>query len=79
MMFTASGLGMWFTALSIQYRDINYGMGFFVQLLMYVAPVVYPSSVSRMHLEHFMVYFQLQVLLKVLELFYCKQFKCRGT
>tara|TARA_B100000519_G_C14211770_1_gene423003 strand:- start:494 stop:1300 length:807 start_codon:yes stop_codon:yes gene_type:complete len=44
MMFTASGLGMWFTALSIQYRDIKYGMGFFVQLLMYAAPVVYPSS-----------------------------------
>ena len=44
MMFTASGLGMWFTALSIQYRDINYGMGFFIQLLMYAAPVVYPSS-----------------------------------
>ena len=44
MMFTASGLGMWLTALSIQYRDINYGMGFFVQLLMYVAPVVYPAS-----------------------------------
>ena len=44
MMFTASGLGMWFTALSIKYRDINYGMGFFIQLLMYAAPVVYPSS-----------------------------------
>ena len=44
MMFTASGLGMWFTALSIQYRDINYGMGFFIQLLMYAAPVVYPAS-----------------------------------
>tara|TARA_B100002052_G_scaffold293372_1_gene316398 strand:- start:1088 stop:1537 length:450 start_codon:yes stop_codon:yes gene_type:complete len=44
MIFTASGLGMWLTALSIQYRDINYGMGFFVQLLMYAAPVVYPSS-----------------------------------
>ena len=44
MMFTASGLGMWFTALSIQYRDINYGLGFFIQLLMYAAPVVYPSS-----------------------------------
>jgi lipopolysaccharide transport system permease protein len=44
MMLTASGLGMWFTALSIQYRDINYGMGFFVQLLMYAAPVVYPAS-----------------------------------
>ena len=44
MMLTASGMGMWFTALSIQYRDINYGMGFFVQLLMYAAPVVYPTS-----------------------------------
>jgi lipopolysaccharide transport system permease protein len=44
MMFTASGLGMWFTALAIQYRDINYGMGFFIQLLMYAAPVVYPAS-----------------------------------
>jgi len=44
MMLTASGMGMWFTALSIQYRDINYGMGFFVQLLMYTAPVVYPAS-----------------------------------
>ena len=44
MMLTASGLGMWFTALSIQYRDINHGMGFFVQLLMYAAPVVYSTS-----------------------------------
>ena len=36
---------MWLTALSIQYRDINYGMSFFIQLLMYLAPViVYPSS-----------------------------------
>ena len=45
MMFTASGLGMWFTALSVQYRDINYGMGFFIQLLMYAAPVVYSTSI----------------------------------
>ena len=44
MMVTASGLGMWFTAMAIQYRDINYAMGFFIQLLMYLAPVVYPAS-----------------------------------
>ena len=37
-------MGMWFTALAIQYRDISYGMTFFIQLLMYVAPVVYPAS-----------------------------------
>ena len=44
MMLTATGMGMWLTALAIQYRDINYAMGFFVQLLMYAAPVVYPAS-----------------------------------
>ncbi|MBC8509854.1 MAG: ABC transporter permease [Anaerolineales bacterium] len=44
MMLTASGMGMWLTALAIQYRDINYAMGFFVQMLMYAAPVVYPAS-----------------------------------
>jgi len=44
MMLTASGMGMWLTALAIQYRDINYAIGFGVQLLMYAAPVVYPAS-----------------------------------
>lgn len=44
MMVTATGLGMWLTALSVQYRDIKYGLNFGVQLLMYAAPVVYPAS-----------------------------------
>lgn len=44
MMLTAAGLGMWLTALAVQYRDVNYGMNFAVQLLMYAAPVVYPAS-----------------------------------
>ena len=44
MMLSATGLGMWLTALSIQYRDIKYGMSFAVRLLMYAAPVVYPAS-----------------------------------
>jgi len=44
MMLTAAGLGMWLTALAIQYRDVKYGLSFAVQLLMYAAPVVYPAS-----------------------------------
>jgi lipopolysaccharide transport system permease protein len=44
MMLTASGLGMWLTALSIQYRDVKYGLNFGVQLMMYAAPIVYPAS-----------------------------------
>jgi lipopolysaccharide transport system permease protein len=44
MMISAAGMGMWLTALAVQYRDVNYAMGFVVQLLMYAAPVVYPTS-----------------------------------
>ena len=44
MMLTAAGMGMWLTALAIQYRDIKYAMNFAVRLLMYAAPVVYPAS-----------------------------------
>ena len=44
MSVTATGLGLWLTALAIQYRDVNYGITFAVQLLMYAAPVVYPAS-----------------------------------
>lgn len=44
MMATAAGMGMWLTALSIKYRDVQYAMTFSVTLLMYAAPVVYPAS-----------------------------------
>ena len=44
MMFTASGIGMWLTALAIQYRDIRYALSFVVTLMMYASPVVYPTS-----------------------------------
>lgn len=44
MMLTASGLGMWLSALAIQYRDIPYGVQFLVQIMMYAAPVIYPVS-----------------------------------
>jgi lipopolysaccharide transport system permease protein len=44
MILTAAGLGMWLTALAVQYRDIKYAMTFVVQVLMYCAPVVYPAS-----------------------------------
>ena len=44
MMVTAAGLGAWLTALAVQYRDVQHAMGFVVQLLMYAAPVVYPTT-----------------------------------
>lgn len=44
MMLVAAGAGMWLSSLAIQYRDIKFAVTFFVQLLMYAAPVVWSSS-----------------------------------
>lgn len=44
MILISAGLGMWLSALAIQYRDVPYGVQFLVQILMYAAPVIYPIS-----------------------------------
>jgi lipopolysaccharide transport system permease protein len=44
MMLTSAGLGMFLSALAIQYRDIRHAMSFVIQALMYAAPVVWPVS-----------------------------------
>ncbi len=44
MVCTASGIGMWLSALAIQYRDIKFAVPFLAQLLLYAAPVVWPVS-----------------------------------
>jgi len=44
MILTSSGIGMWLSALAIQYRDIKFAVHFLSQLLMYAAPVVWPTS-----------------------------------
>ncbi len=41
---TALGVGMWLAALNVQYRDIRYVVPFFVQLWLFVTPVIYPMS-----------------------------------
>jgi lipopolysaccharide transport system permease protein len=44
MICSASGIGMWLSALAIQYRDIKYAVPFLSQILLYAAPVVWPVS-----------------------------------
>lgn len=41
---TSAGLGFWFSALSVQYRDFKFALSFMLPLLMYVAPVAFPAS-----------------------------------
>ncbi len=45
MVLSAGGIGLWLGALAVQYRDVKHAMTFATQLLMYLAPVVYPASV----------------------------------
>ncbi len=44
MVATAAGLGLFLSALAVQYRDVRHAMNFLVQILMYAAPVVWPVS-----------------------------------
>ncbi len=40
----ASGLGMWFAALNVKYRDIGTALPVIIQLWMFASPIVYPTS-----------------------------------
>ena len=42
--FTVTGIGLWFSALNVKYRDVKYVLPFFIQLLMFVSPVIYAVS-----------------------------------
>jgi lipopolysaccharide transport system permease protein len=41
---SAVAIGLWTSALNLQFRDIRYALPFFLQLLVFVTPVFYPPS-----------------------------------
>jgi len=41
---TATGVSLWFSALSVKYRDCTYALPFFLQIWMLASPIVYPTS-----------------------------------
>ena len=43
-LITALGAGLWLSALAVRYRDVQYVVPFFIQLLLFATPVVYPAS-----------------------------------
>lgn len=44
---TASGLGLFFSALNVKYRDVRYIIPFFIQILIFLTPVIYPTSIVK--------------------------------
>jgi lipopolysaccharide transport system permease protein len=41
---TSLGVGLWFSALNVQFRDVRYVVPFFVQFWLFATPIAYPSS-----------------------------------
>lgn len=40
----ALGMGIWFSALNVRYRDVRYALPFLIQVWFFVSPIIYPSS-----------------------------------
>jgi lipopolysaccharide transport system permease protein len=47
----ASGMGYWLSSICVKYRDVQFILPFFVQLLMFVSPVIYPASIIGENLQ----------------------------
>jgi lipopolysaccharide transport system permease protein len=45
MLMVTFGMGLWLSAMSVQYRDVQQLMQFIMQLLMYAAPIIWPITV----------------------------------
>jgi lipopolysaccharide transport system permease protein len=43
-MATALGVGLWLSALNVEYRDIQHVVPFLIQLWLFATPIAYPSS-----------------------------------
>ncbi len=41
---TSLGVGLWFSALNVEYRDVRYVVPFITQFWLFVTPIAYPSS-----------------------------------
>ncbi len=41
---TSLGVGMWLSALNVQFRDVRYTVPFLTQLWLFATPIAYPSS-----------------------------------
>ncbi len=42
---SALAIGLWLSALNVQYRDVRYTIPFITQLWLFITPVAYPSSI----------------------------------
>jgi len=46
LVLLALGIGMFLAALNVKYRDIKYAIPFLIQALLFVTPIIYPTSIT---------------------------------
>lgn len=51
---SASGIGLLLASINIKYRDVRYILPFFLQLMIFVTPVIYPLNIVRPSFQFFL-------------------------
>jgi lipopolysaccharide transport system permease protein len=64
--FAALGIGLWFCAISVRYRDIQQLVPFLLQVCLFVTPIIYPLDVVP---ERFQTLYALNPLVGMIETF----------
>jgi lipopolysaccharide transport system permease protein len=54
-LLTSLAIGLWLSALNVQYRDVRYVLNFVVQFWFFATPVIYPASMLKKHWEQIIV------------------------
>jgi len=63
---TALGIGLWFSAISVRYRDIQQLVPFLLQVLLFLTPIIYPFELVPARLQ---TIYALNPLVGMVELF----------
>ena len=61
---TSLAVGLWLSALNVQYRDFQYTVPFLIQIWLYASPVVYSTSLVP---EHYQLIYGLNPMVGVIE------------
>ena len=42
----STGLGLFLASVNVKYRDVRYALPFFIQIMLFLTPVIYPASIA---------------------------------
>src|SRR5947209_15396514 len=65
LVLLALGLGIFFAALNVKYRDVKYALPFLIQLLMFATPIIYPASMIPERFQWLLALNPLSALIEV--------------